>query len=102
VQVLGQRVKALNVNGQQSGAAVAALLRPEAVAVVPDPGGAGEVTDRTFLGSAVRLVVTLDTGQKILAEASSHAAGVTLGDRVDVHILVDSVLVEETAPSPAP
>jgi putative spermidine/putrescine transport system ATP-binding protein len=101
VQVLGQRVKALNVNGQQSGAAVSALVRPEAVAAVPDPGGAGEVTDRTFLGSAIRLVITLDTGQKVLAEASSHAAGVTVGDRVDVRLLVDSVLVEETAAPPA-
>jgi putative spermidine/putrescine transport system ATP-binding protein len=101
VQVLGQRLKALNVNGQKSGQAVSALVRPESVAVVPDPGGAGEVTDRTFLGSAVRLVVTLDTGQRVLAEAPSHAAGVALGDRVDVRLLVDSVLVEEAEPSTA-
>jgi putative spermidine/putrescine transport system ATP-binding protein len=101
VQVLGQRLKALNVKGQKSGAAVHALLRPEAVVVVPDSAGTGEVTDRTFLGSTVRLVVTLDTGQKVLAEAPSHAAGVALGDRADLRILVDSVIVEEMASPPA-
>jgi putative spermidine/putrescine transport system ATP-binding protein len=99
VQVLGQRLKALNLNGQKSGTAVYALLRPEAVAVVPDPAGSGEVTDRTFLGSAVRLVVTLDTGQRVLAELPSHAAGVALGDRVELRILVESVIVEAFRPS---
>ena len=100
VQVLGQRLKAVNVKGQKSGAAVYALLRPEAVVVVPDSAGPGEVTDRTFLGSTVRLVVTLDSGQKVLAEAPSHAAGVAVGDRADLRILVESVIVEEMVPSP--
>jgi putative spermidine/putrescine transport system ATP-binding protein len=102
VQVLGHRLKVLNPNGTNSGAAVYALLRPEGVAVVPDPAGPGEITQRTFLGSAVRLEVTLDTGQKILVEQPSHDVGVALGDRAGLRILVESVVVEEMAPSPAP
>jgi putative spermidine/putrescine transport system ATP-binding protein len=102
VQVLGQRLKVLNPNGTKSGTAVYALLRPEGVAVVPDPAGPGEVTHRTFLGSAVRLEVTLDTGQKILVEQPSHDAGVALGDRAGLRILVESVIVEQMVPSPAP
>jgi hypothetical protein len=45
-------------------------------------------------------VITLDTGQKVLAEASSHAAGVAVGERVDLRLLVESVLVEETSVAP--
>jgi len=102
VQVLGQRLKVLNPDGTKSGAAVYALLRPEGVAVVPDSAGPGEVTQRTFLGSAVRLEVTLDTGQKILVEQPSHDAGLVPGDRTGLRILVESVIIEETVPSPAP
>ena len=74
VQVLGQRLKLLNPNGQQPGEAVDAMLRPEALEIAPDPAGPGTVTDRTFLGSAVRLEVTLDTGPKVLVESSSLSA----------------------------
>ena len=55
------------------------------------------MTDRTFLGSAVRLEVTLDGGQRVLVEASSHDAGVALGERVGLRILADSVVVADTA-----
>ncbi len=102
VQVLGQRLKVLNPNGAKSGATVNALLRPESVVVVPDPAGPGEVTDRSFLGSAVRLIVTLDGGQKVLVELSSHDAGLALGDRVSLRILADSVVVEDIAPVQPP
>ena len=53
------------------------------------------ITDRTFLGSAVRLEVTVDSGQTVLVELSSHGAGMALGDRAGLRILVDSVLVEQ-------
>ena len=102
VQVLGQRLKVLNPNGARSGATVNALLRPEAVAVVPDSAGPGEVTDRSFLGSAIRLDVTLDSGQKVLVELSSNDAGMALGDRASLKILVDSVVVEDIAPVQPP
>jgi putative spermidine/putrescine transport system ATP-binding protein len=93
VQVLGQRLKQLNPNGQKPGDAVDALLRPEAIEIVPDSAGPGTVTDRTFLGSAVRLEVTLDGGQKVLVEASSLSAHVQPGDRIAMRILADSVVV---------
>ena len=93
VQVLGQRLKLLNPNGQQPGEAVDAMLRPEALEIAPDPAGPGTVTDRTFLGSAVRLEVTLDTGPKVLVESSSLSANVKLGDRIAMRILADSVVV---------
>ena len=102
VEVLGQRLKVLNPNGAKSGATVNALLRPEAVAVVPDSAGPGEVTDRSFLGSAIRLDVTLDSGQKVLVELSSNDAGMALGDRASLKILVDSVVVEDIAPVQPP
>jgi putative spermidine/putrescine transport system ATP-binding protein len=101
VQVLGQHLKVLNPNGAKSGSAVLALLRPEAVAVVADSAGPGTVTDRTFLGSAVRIEVTLDTGQKVLVELPSHEASMALGDRAILQILVESVLVEAASPQEA-
>jgi putative spermidine/putrescine transport system ATP-binding protein len=95
VQVLGQRLTLLNPNGQKPGDAVDALLRPEALEVVPDSAGPGTVTDRTFLGSAVRLEVTLDTGEKVLVESSSLYAHMDLGDRIAMRILADSVVVSQ-------
>ncbi len=100
VQVLGQSLTLLNPNGQKPGEVVDALLRPEALQIAPDSAGSGTVTDRTFLGSAVRLEVTLeDTGQKVLVESSSLSAHLKLGDRIAMRILADSVVV---ARRPAP
>jgi ABC-type Fe3+/spermidine/putrescine transport system ATPase subunit len=95
VQVFGQRLTLLNANGQRPGEVVDALLRPEALEIVPDSAGPGTVTDRTFLGSAVRLEVTLDTGEKVLAESSSLSAQLKPGDRIAMRILADSVVVAE-------
>jgi putative spermidine/putrescine transport system ATP-binding protein len=95
VQVLGQNLTVLNPNGERPGEAVEALLRPEALEIVPDSAGPGTVTDRTFLGSAVRLEVTLDTGQKVLVEASSLSAHMKPDDRIAMRILADSVVVAE-------
>ena len=93
VLVLGQRLTLLNPNGHHPGEAVDALLRPEALEVVLDSAGPGAVTDRTFLGSAVRLEVTLDSGQKVLVESSSFGATMKIGDRIAMRILADSVVV---------
>jgi putative spermidine/putrescine transport system ATP-binding protein len=99
VQVLGQRLALLNPNGERPGEAVDALLRPEALEIAPDSAGPGTVTDRTFLGSAVRLQVTLDTGEKVLVESSSLSSQMKLGERIAMRILADSVVV---AREPAP
>ncbi len=102
VQVLGQRLTVLNPDGRQPGAAVEALLRPEAVSVVKEAAGAGEVIQRTFLGASVRLEVVLDGGQKVLVEASSHEVGVTAGTRVGIRILAESVVVADPGVAPDP
>jgi len=102
VQVLGQRLTLLNPNGEQPGEVVDALLRPEALQIAPDSAGSGTVTDRTFLGSAVRLEVTLaDTGQKVLVESSSLSGHLKLGDRIAMRILADSVVVARRTPPTA-
>jgi putative spermidine/putrescine transport system ATP-binding protein len=96
IQVLGQRLKLLNPDGRGPGDAVEALLRPEALDIVPDSAGSGTVTDQTFLGSAVRRSVTLEAGEKVLVESSSLSVHVELGDRVAVRVLADSVTVADT------
>ncbi len=93
VQVLSQRLTVLNPDGRRPGDAVEALLRPEAIEIVPDSAGAGEVTNLTFLGSSVRLNVTLDTGQKVLVESSSLRDQMRPGDRITMRILADAVVV---------
>ena len=99
VHVFGQRLRLLNPNGQQPGEVVDALLRPEALQIAPDSAGSTTVTDRTFLGSAVRLEVTLeDTGQTVLVESSSLGGHLKLGDRIAMRILADSVVVERRPP----
>jgi putative spermidine/putrescine transport system ATP-binding protein len=97
VQVLGHRLTVLNPDGHVSGAGVEALLRPEAVAVVPDAAGPGEITDRTFLGSVTRLEVTLDGGQKVLVDSPGHGAGTSIGERIGLRILAESVTVADTS-----
>jgi putative spermidine/putrescine transport system ATP-binding protein len=98
VQVLGQRLTVLNPNGHQAGEVVDALLRPEALEIVPDSAGPATVTDRTFLGSAVRLEVKLDTGEKVLVESSSLNAHMKLGARSSMRILTDAVVVAPPEP----
>jgi putative spermidine/putrescine transport system ATP-binding protein len=93
VQVLGQRLNAINVNGRTPGTAVRTLLRPEAVAAVPDSAGAGEVIERTFLGASVRMSVRLDDGQMVLVEAPGHSGAATVGQRVGLRILTEAVTV---------
>jgi putative spermidine/putrescine transport system ATP-binding protein len=99
VQVLGQRLSVLNPNGHQPGQEVDALLRPEALEILPDSAGAGTVEDHTFLGSSVRFAVTVDGGHKVLVESSSLSAQVKIGDRVAMRILADSVAVADRSES---
>ncbi|MGD0197207.1 MAG: ABC transporter ATP-binding protein [Solirubrobacteraceae bacterium] len=99
VQVLGHRLTVLNPNGHLGGALVDALLRPEAVAVVPDAAGPGEITDRTFLGSVTRLEVTLDGGQKVLVDSPGHDVSASVGERIGLRVLADSVIVASSGAS---
>ncbi len=102
MQVLGQRLTVLNIGERQPGSAVEALLRPEALAIVPDAAGAGEVTLSSFLGASVRLEVVLDGGQKVLVESSSQDASVAVGDRVGLRIVAESAAVSDPGAAPAP
>jgi putative spermidine/putrescine transport system ATP-binding protein len=104
VAIFGQRVPVNPSGGYAPGTAVEALLRPEALRVTPDAGGAGEIRERTFLGSSVRLRVALDGGQEVLVESSSDGADLPLGARVDLSVAADRVTVavpDMPAPEPA-
>ncbi|HLW94891.1 MAG TPA: ABC transporter ATP-binding protein, partial [Solirubrobacteraceae bacterium] len=95
VVVLGQRIPPITPGAYAPGTAVEALLRPEALQVTPDSGGPGEIVERTFLGSSVRLRVSLDDGHELLVEASSHGASLPVGARVALKIGAERVAVAE-------
>jgi putative spermidine/putrescine transport system ATP-binding protein len=95
VAVLGQRVPLTTPGVHAPGTAVEALLRPEALAATLDAGGPGEILERTFLGSSVRLRVSLDDGHDVLVETSSHAGGLELGARVALKVLAERVTVAD-------
>jgi putative spermidine/putrescine transport system ATP-binding protein len=102
VQVFGQRLTVINAGARIAGTAVDALVRPEAITAVPDSAGTGEVMQRTFLGSTVRLDVVLDGGQRVLVEAASNDVGVAIGTRVGLRILAEAVAVADAAPATQP
>ena len=82
IQVMGQRLKVNNPGANQPGAAIEALVRPEAIGVVPDASGAGEVMQTTFLGSTVRVEIKLDDGHTVVAEQAGLAVGTSRMARV--------------------
>jgi putative spermidine/putrescine transport system ATP-binding protein len=103
VVVLGQRVPTVPGRAGTAyapGAPVEALLRPEALQALPDAGGPGEISERTFLGSAVRLKVNLDDGQAIMVEAPSHGTDLPLGARVGLKVVADQVVVADPGTTP--
>jgi putative spermidine/putrescine transport system ATP-binding protein len=93
VVVLGQRVPPTIPDAYAPATAVEVLLRPEALQVSLDSGGPGEIVERTFLGSAVRLRVSLEDGEDLVVEASSHGAVLQLGARVALKVVADRVAV---------
>ncbi len=101
VVVLGQRVPVTKPDAYPPGTAVEALLRPEALRATLDSGGPGEILERTFLGSSVRLRVSLDGGPEVMVETSSHDTGLQLGARVLLNVVADRVAVAEHGSSPA-
>jgi putative spermidine/putrescine transport system ATP-binding protein len=102
VQVMGQRLKLNDPAGSRPGAAVEALVRPEAIGVIADAAGAGEVTQTTFLGSTVRLEIKLDDGHTIVAEQAGVGGGnAAIGARVGLQILAETVTVTEPAAAAA-
>ncbi len=102
VVVLGQRVAPIRADTYAPGTAVEALVRPEALEATLDSAGPGEIVERTFLGSSVRLRVSLEDGHELLVEGSSHGVDLALGARVALKLVADRVAVTERgAPAPA-
>jgi putative spermidine/putrescine transport system ATP-binding protein len=87
VDVLGRRLPVRNRNGHAPGALVDVLLRPENLTVCHDPGGAGQVVSKSFLGSVSRVVVRLDAQTQVKIDVVGlGAAGFGAGDPVRVGV----------------
>ncbi len=101
VVLFGQRVPARATNGTVTapGSLVDAMLRPESLEAVPDTAGHGEITERTFLGAALRLRVSVDGGHDVLVETSSTSDKLAVGSRVGLRVLSDQVSVATPAPA---
>jgi putative spermidine/putrescine transport system ATP-binding protein len=103
VVVFNQRVGARPANGVpvRAGTLVDAMLRPESLEAVPDAAGHGEICERTFLGSALRLRVILDAGHEIVVETSSTSDRLHVGSRVGLKVLAAEVAVSDPVSEPA-
>ena len=83
-------VQLLGVSRPVSGATpppgrVTALVRPEALLVREEPGGAGRVITRTFSGAVTRVLVGLPDGVEVRVDvASAVSAELTPGTAVSV------------------
>jgi putative spermidine/putrescine transport system ATP-binding protein len=78
------------------GSAVDVLVRPEGLRIAASPTGNGIVVGRTFLGQLTRVSVRL-TGDVVVQvdQQSTEAAGIALGDPVDVSLAGAPVMVAE-------
>ena len=70
------------------------LVRPEAVAVQPDPAGSARVLTASFLGATTRVFVTLPDGTGLKADlATREAVDLLPGTPVLVRLAEQSVMV---------
>ncbi|CAN5358399.1 ABC transporter ATP-binding protein [soil metagenome] len=77
----------------------AAMVRPEAVTVRPDPAGSAVVAAVAFLGPVSRVSATLADGTLVVAQvASTQALQFNQGDRIDVDVAAAPVLVVSLSP----
>ena len=86
----------LTPHRERPGSGVDVLVRPEGLRIVASPTGNGIVVGRTFLGQLTRVSVRL-TGDVVVQvdQQSTEAAGITLGDPVDVSLAGAPVMVAE-------
>jgi putative spermidine/putrescine transport system ATP-binding protein len=85
-----------------AGGTVVALVRPEALQITADPGGAGRVVTRTFSGASTRLAVALPDGTEVLADvASAESQHLVPGTAVTVAPAERPVLVAPVEPPAA-
>ena len=101
VLLFGQRVTARPAEGSAPvpGTVVDAMLRPESLEAIPDSAGPGEITERTFLGSALRLRVALDGDREVVVETSSTSDRLVVGSRVGLKVLSEHVSVSHPVSS---
>jgi putative spermidine/putrescine transport system ATP-binding protein len=100
VEVLGQRVSALNPDPSLREGEVDVLLRPEGLDATVDPQGPAMVQEQTFLGATVRLRLALD-GVDLLVDIPSHRAALDPGARAKVTVVIDQALVAAPGVAPA-
>ena len=86
----------LTPHRERPGSAVDVLVRPEGLRITASPTGNGIVVGRTFLGQLTRVSVRL-TGDVVVQvdQQSTEAAGIALGDPVDVSLAGAPVMVAE-------
>lgn len=84
VSVLGTRLPI--IDGASAAGAVTALVRPEAVAVRPDPEGAGRVLTSSFLGPTSRVTVTVGDVLVVAQVASASLDSLTPGTAVTISL----------------
>ncbi len=81
------------LEGSATGAGLA-LVRPESVSLVPDPGGEARVVGISFLGPVSRATAVLGDGTEVLAQLTGSAGHrLRVGDRVRVEVDATPVLV---------
>jgi putative spermidine/putrescine transport system ATP-binding protein len=98
VEVLGTRRPV--AEPRPSSGPVIALVRPEALSVQGDPGGAGRVITRTFSGAATRLTVGLPDDVEVRVDLPS-AAATDLGPGTPVRVAIADRPVLVIAPERA-
>ncbi len=85
VEILGTRIPLLE--GSATSGKVDALVRPEAVELIPEAGAPARVVAISFLGSVSRAQVQLADGALVLAQmAASDATGLVPGTAVRVSV----------------
>jgi putative spermidine/putrescine transport system ATP-binding protein len=90
VDLLGQRVPLLP--GSAGPGPVEALIRPEAIRIVPDPSGDARVVAVSFLGSVCRAQIALPDETIVAGQLSAaEAEGLTQGTAVRVSVLPSPV-----------
>jgi putative spermidine/putrescine transport system ATP-binding protein len=98
VEVLGQRVSALNPEGLAAGE-VDVLLRPEGLDAAAAPGGGALVREQSFLGSTVRLRLAI-AETDVFVDVPSHRAALDPGASAKVSVVTDQALVAPAGSAP--
>ena len=72
---------------------VDAVLRPEDVAIAPDPAGQATVVHKSFLGAITRVTVAVESAEVRVDVRSDVARDLSHGDRVALSVVARDVLV---------